>query len=100
MPFPKRVIRALSQLYPNDTSIEELLVILAAADFRRPNLKQRPSVDFLAFTAGLSSERFAAALGRLIGKGWVENSGDDDALELSHEKLFSLVRERAREEEE
>lgn len=93
IPFPKRVLRALSHLYPNDRAMEELVVLLAAADFRRPNLKQQPSLEFLTFISGLEPERFRAALDRLANKSFVEPEGSKEALEINSTKFFDKVRE-------
>ena len=91
--MPKRVLRAVAGLYPNEAAIEELVVLMAAADYRRANLRQEPSLEFLAFTAGLSMETFAAALERLSKKGLVKRKTiDDEHLQLDHDELYKQIR--------
>lgn len=65
MPFPKKLVRTLSRIFPDTQAMKDLSVLLAVVDFKRPNLTRDPSVAFLAFLAGLSEEEFRAALASL-----------------------------------
>ena len=91
VPFPKKLARTLSRIFPDTDAMKELSALLAVADFKRPNLTRDPSVAFLAFLAGLSEEEFRAALGRLENKGLVRTEGDSESLRVSLQGLLDAV---------
>lgn len=63
--------------------MQELSVLLAIVDYKRPNLTRLPSLAYLAFLAGLDGDQFKAALDRLASKGYVRFTGDFEAMEIS-----------------
>ena len=71
VPFPKRLLRTLSKLFGDSVAVDEIAVILAIVDYKRPQLRRQPSLDYLAFTAGIPVERFKEILRGLAAKGWV-----------------------------
>ncbi len=71
VPFPKRLLRGLSGLFGGRPEAEQLAVLLAIVDYRRPRVSRPPSTEYLAFLAGLSVERFEKRLRELDRKGWV-----------------------------
>jgi len=91
VPFPKTLLRRMHRLFPDSDSMKQLAVLLAIADFRRPNLSRSPSVDFLAFVAGLEKPDFQRALDQLAEKGYVRVSGDAEGLEVSMDGLAGLL---------
>jgi hypothetical protein len=70
VPFPKKLLRSLSVLFPRDPGVEELAVILAVVDARRPGMKRNPSLEFLSFLAGIPSPQLNEVLQRLTRRGW------------------------------
>lgn len=72
VPLPKKLLRALPALFPNDEAIIELVTILALADYRRPRAQRPPSLRYLAFVAGLPSETMRRALDKLEASGWLK----------------------------
>jgi hypothetical protein len=90
-PFPKRLLRTLCKVFPPDAQWEELQVILSLVDYLRPGLSRGPSIDFLAFTAGLSKERFKEVALTLERRGWVKLEGPDEALHLELDSLRGFL---------
>lgn len=75
-------------------AMEELAVVLAIADYCRPNLRVPPSRQFLAFLAGLEQDRFDSALQSLIDKGYAAVESEfDDAISIKLSGLFSVIQE-------
>lgn len=97
VPFPKRLVRCLSRLYPDDDDMKELAALLAIVDFKRPNASRLPSKEYLSYLAGLSNEEFDAALARLESKGHVSIEGDPDGLQVSHEGFLKAIEEMLQE---
>jgi hypothetical protein len=88
VPFPKRLLRCLNRLAVN---AEELQVILAVADYARPNLTRMPSYEFLAFTAGLTTDEFRRAAEALENRGLVEIVERGDSVSVRLDNLLALV---------
>src|SRR5439155_17956230 len=83
VPFPKKLLRCLHCVFPDAQSIQELAVLLAIADYKRPNLSRLPSSAYLAFLAGLEQTKFDQALQSLQQKGLIQVEGDSDGLSVS-----------------
>lgn len=82
VPFPKRLLRVLPQLFSGQHAIEDLAVVLAIVDYRRPELYRGPSVDFLAFNAGMTKEMFLERVESLDERGLLVKGGSDDDLNI------------------
>ncbi|MGH7788139.1 MAG: hypothetical protein ACRERC_14800 [Candidatus Binatia bacterium] len=95
VPVPKRLLRALPKLFPDNPEIEELAALLSIVDFKRPNLSRDPSVDFLAFIAGMEPPQFAQALKRLQQKGLVRVEGNRQGVKVDLEPFYEKIREAA-----
>jgi hypothetical protein len=95
VPFPKRFLRAMSNVLPKEHPVECLAVILAVADFKRPNLTRLPSLAYLAFTAGMTDAEFSAHLNELVDARLLTSTGSDDALEVGLQPLLERVRQEA-----
>ena len=91
VPFPKRLLLVVSQVFSGDHAIEDLAVVLAIADYLRPDLIRWPSTDFLAFTAGLSKGTFMDRLRALEERGLVETEGPDNELTVSLDGLLRQI---------
>ena len=78
--------------------MSQLAVILAIADYARPDLSRGPSVEFLAFTAGMEIEEFKRHLDAIEEKGWITSSGSDDSLTIKMQGLFKLIIEKTPED--
>lgn len=68
VPFPKKLVRCLGRVLQGPEAINELAVLLAVTDYKRPSVSRPPSVEYLAFVAGLSAEETTAILSRLEAK--------------------------------
>jgi len=90
-PLPKRLLRCLSCFFRGENALEELAVIMAVADYRRPNLERPPSVEFLAFIAGMTPERFKKRLDDLEKRGWIATVGVADAIDVRIEPLIRKI---------
>ncbi len=91
VPFPKKLVRCMHRLFGDTDSVKELAVILAIVDFKRPNLTRPPSLAYLAFLAGLEVDEFAVVLRRLESKGYVQVSGNPEAMEISLKGFLDAV---------
>jgi hypothetical protein len=91
VPFPKKLLRAIHRIFPDDDSMKELAVILAVVDFKRPNASRSPSLEYLAFLAGLEEDEFKAALSRLERKTYARVSNDSKGLEVSLDGLLKKI---------
>ena len=92
VPFPKRLVRCLGKVMQGPDALDELSVILAAIDYKRPNLEREyPSVDYLAFLSGLPVERFKKVVGGLQDRGYITAEGNDRALNIEIGGLLNKV---------
>lgn len=92
VPFPKRLLRCMNQIFKGKDAIERLMVVLAIADYRRPNLTRGPSREFLAFVSDLSLERLNAMLDGLSKDGLISVTDvGTDELEVGLEGLLARV---------
>ncbi len=71
----------MSQFLAGPQAVEELAVVLAIVDFRRPNVTRLPSLSYLAFVAGLDEPEFKEALTRLQQKGLIRVQGTLEGLD-------------------
>ena len=53
VPFPKKLIRCLAEMFGGPDGIDQLRVLLAVIDYRRPDLVRPPSLEYLSFNAGM-----------------------------------------------
>ena len=86
--FPKRL---LSDVFSGETGIDDLRVVLAVADFRRPDQWRQPSLAHLAFLAGMGESEFRAALQRLQDRKLVWKRGTEQALEIRLDPLLEEI---------
>jgi hypothetical protein len=85
VPMPKRFLRILDGVLGPSDELDELRALLAVVDFQRKELKQYPSVDYLAFLAGLKVSEFKAAADRLIHKELLRELPTEEDDSLSYE---------------
>src|SRR5437868_4526820 len=90
-PLPKRLLRSLSRIFSDQEGVADLQVVMAIADYLRPDLARGPSIEFLAFTAGMTPADFRKRLDRLVDRGWVRVGGSDQALDLSLSGLLAKI---------
>jgi hypothetical protein len=95
VPFPKKLLRTMHKIFPDSESLKDLAVILAIVDFKRPNLSRMPSLEYLAFLAGLGEEEFQRILGRLEAQGFVRVAGNPDAMDISLNGFIDAIEETA-----
>jgi hypothetical protein len=93
VPFPKRLLMVISQVFEGEHAITDLAVVLAVADYLRPDLNRGPSVEFLAFTAGLPSETFLERLQALEERGLLHREGPDEAMTIHLSGLLQRIEE-------
>jgi hypothetical protein len=101
VPLPKKLLRALGGLFEDSREIDELVVLLAAVDYKRDNFERFPTVEYLAFVAGIPEKRFREALSRLKKKHWVEIDvePEDDTMDIAVAGLNRAVLALLREED-
>ncbi|AMV32128.1 hypothetical protein VN12_08395 [Pirellula sp. SH-Sr6A] len=90
VPFPKKLLRCLPSVVGSD-GIDQLRVILSIADFMRSDMKAPPSIDYLAFIAGMPRDKFKESLRLLQERGLVDAMGPDDFLGISIKGLKDLI---------
>ena len=98
VPLPKRMLRCLSALFEGSPAISQLATVLAIVDYKRPALSRPPSVEFLAFTAGMDVATFKRNVDELQSRGWVTASGSEPAFDVEIEGLIQEILERTRDE--
>jgi hypothetical protein len=91
VPFPKKLLRSMHRIFTGSDSMLELSVVLAIVDFRRPNVTRPPSLDYLAFLAGLDPVEFQKVLVQLESKGYIQVAGGPAGLEITLEGLLQKV---------
>ena len=93
-PFPKRLTRCLGRVICAPLGMDHLAVVLAIVDFRRANLKMNPSIDFLAFKAGLADSRFKDCLNELAQQQLIRFATDQGGgLVVNLDGLASRIRQ-------
>ncbi len=55
----------------NGEQIQEVALLLAIADYKRPTPQRLPSMEYLAFLAGMTKEEAEVTLYRLYKKNWL-----------------------------
>jgi hypothetical protein len=91
VPLPKRLLRSLGTIFVGSTAIDDLRAVLAVVDYRRPKLQHPPSLDYLAFIAGLSNEDMTAALDRLRDRGLITIEGTQSHLDVGIEPVLGAI---------
>jgi len=99
VPVPKRLIRCLPKIFAGDGASEQLAVVLAIVDYRRPKLVRQPSLGYLAFVAGMDVSRFAEVLQDLETAGLLKVGGDERALTISLDGLIRRIQRESSGEE-
>ena len=92
VPFPKRLLRCMSALWTGDATLQQLAVVLAIADYRRPKVTRLPSVGVLAHEAGLPTDVFEKRMTELVEMGYLEVSGSSEELKVSLAPLVEAVK--------
>lgn len=88
---PKRLIRCLPRLFTGNSAIRMLQAVLAVADTKHARAARQPSLDYLAFIAGVSPDEFRQALSELEAANLIKVSGDDTDLNVSLQPLLDSV---------
>lgn len=98
-PFPKRLTRCLPKVFSGPHAAEDLAVILAIVDYRRPDLSRAPSVEYLAFIAGMEPVNFLRRVGDLIERGWITREGPDESVTFEIKGLLERIKEETAEDD-
>ncbi|WP_437941284.1 hypothetical protein [Sorangium sp. So ce341] len=77
VPLPKKLLRTLTTLFGSSEAMQDLAVLLAVVDYQRPDLKRHPSLEYLAFVAGLDLETTRRTLERLDEREWATTFAPD-----------------------
>lgn len=94
VPLPKRLLRCLHLIFTGEQAMERLMVVMAIADYLRPNLTRGPSVEFLAFLSGLSVDEVGRILGDLKKDGLITlETKDPDELDIGFSGLLTRIAE-------
>jgi hypothetical protein len=89
--MPKQLVRTLSSLFGSDGGIEQLQVALTLVDYRRPGSDRYPTIEFLAYLAGLPEARFRRRLDELVGLGYVSYRKVRNVIEFDVAGLLSAI---------
>lgn len=92
VPLPKRLLRCATQILSGPDALEQLMLLMAIADYLRPNLSRGPSREFLAFVSGLPVDRVNNILDRLVVQGLitVSDKGSDE-LDIAMTGLWARI---------
>ena len=99
VPFPKRLVRCLTKIFTGDQPLIELAVILAIVDYRRPDLRNPPSFQFLAFSAGIDVEQFRQCVSNLKERGLLNWEGAEDFARFKIDGLLRHIEELTRDDD-
>lgn len=94
VPLPKKFLRTMADVMEGN-SFDHLQALFAIVDYLRPNLRNPPSVEYLAFVAGLTPERFKECLDGLAKQGLIEYEGQDVALRFDLGGLKKKITEKS-----
>ena len=93
VPFPKRLLRCLSRTFNGQRALDELAVVLAIVDYKRPDVSRPPSPEFLAFLLDIPVDRFRNILASLRDKGLISFREDETGLEIETSGLTKKILE-------
>lgn len=91
VPFPKRLLRCLPTVFTGPKVAEDLAVILAIVDYKRPNLSRLPSLEYLAFIAGMQPKNFQERLVDLEKRKLITVAGDEDEMRIDLMGVLSAI---------
>lgn len=96
VPLPKRLLRSFHRIFVGQLGMEHFAAVMTVADYKRRNLTRLPSVEFLAFTAGLEPERLEQCLHELnqsgvVSIGFKEDSRQGRVVDVNLDPLDELV---------
>lgn len=92
-------MRVLPRIFSGKQAMDDLAVVLAIVDYRRPDLYRGPSIDFLAHNSGMSREDFLERLRGLEERGLVARSGSDDDVNIDLGGLEAAIVQHTPDEE-
>ena len=91
IPLPKKLVRALGQIFNGDENMRMLAALLAIVDFNRANLVRNPTNDYLAFMAGLPDDVFLKAIHDLMQNGFLAEGQIGDPGSPAHYNFSPFV---------
>ncbi len=90
------VAKHLPILFGNEHGAEDLAVVLAVVDYRRPNLSRQPSLDYLSFLAGMQPGAFKQRLDALEKRGLISVGGNTEELKIGLDGLLREILEQTK----
>lgn len=91
IPLPKMFLRVMSEVM-GSKEYERLQVALAIVDYLREDISRPPSLQYLAFIAGLDEQTFKRHAKELTEAGLVDVNGPDGALMISAAGLKQSIK--------
>jgi hypothetical protein len=91
VPFPKRLLRCLPRLLDGPLQMNQLCALLAVVDYERPRVSRRPSLEFLAESAGLSKTQILQSLEDLAKRRLINATGTDDDVTIDYRPLMAAI---------
>lgn len=95
VPFPKKLIRCMGDMFTGPRGMDHLRVLLTVIDYRRPDLVRPPSLEYLAFNSGISEEEFEERLQELEQRKWISRSGPPEAINVEVTGFLREIGRRA-----
>lgn len=77
VPFPKRLMRCLREVFSGESSLGQLQIVLAISDSKRLGPFRPPTIDFLAYNAGMEVGEFQQYILELRREGLISVLDDD-----------------------
>ena len=104
VPFPKKLMRCLREVFEGEDVLGQLQVVLTIADAKRVNGRP-PTIDFLAYNAGMQLSDFTQQISNLLSQKLIlvldDNSKNFDVdLEPLLRKIKKLTSESDANEDE
>jgi hypothetical protein len=94
VPFPKKLLRCMRELFAGAEGFAELAVLLGVADYKRPSLSRPPSREYLAFLVNMPVDEFNAVLDRLEKRGFCKVTDHPLGVEVDMEGFFKELEEK------
>jgi hypothetical protein len=91
VPFPKRLVRCLDKIFQGSTAVDDIRIVMAIVDYRRPGLSRPPSYEFLAFTAGMTVEAFKERVKAMENQGLMKATGPDEVVTIEINGLLGRI---------
>ena len=91
VPLPKRLLRSARKIFKGPSRMGQMVTMLTIVDYERPGKTKLPSLDFLAFIAGMKKTSFKKYLDELEELELIKVVEQGDRLKITYEGLLKEI---------